>query len=48
MILYMFWTVFTSIIRISRVYVQQQAFVKQVLLSACWQVTASKQTAVSV
>jgi len=33
--LYMFRTVFPSIIRISRLYIQQQAFVKQILLSAC-------------
>ena len=32
---YMFRTVFPSIIRSSRVYIQQQAFVKQILLSAC-------------
>jgi len=31
----MFRTVFPSIIRSSRPYIQQQAFVKQVLLSAC-------------
>ena len=35
MTLYMFRTVFPSIIRISRLYIQQQAFVKQILLSAC-------------
>ena len=35
MTLYMFQTVFLSIIRSSRLYVQQQAFVKQILLSAC-------------
>jgi hypothetical protein len=33
--LYMFHTVFLSIIRSSRLYIQQQAFVKQILLSAC-------------
>ena len=33
--LYMFRTIFPSIIRSSRLYVQQQAFVKQILLSAC-------------
>ena len=33
--LYMFRTVFPSIIRSSRLYIQQQAFVKQILLSAC-------------
>jgi len=33
--LYMFRTVFTSIIRSSRLYIQQQAFVKQILPSAC-------------
>jgi len=32
--LYMFRTVFPSIIRSSRLYILQQAFVKQVLLSA--------------
>jgi len=32
MILYMFQTVFPSIIRSSRLYIQQQAFVKQILL----------------
>ena len=41
--IYMFRTVFPSIIRGSRLYIQQQAYVKQVLLSAC-----PKQTAVSV
>jgi len=35
MTLYMFRTVFSSIIRSSRLYIQQQAFVKQILLSAC-------------
>jgi len=35
MILYMFRTVFPSIIRSSRLYIQQEAFVKQILLSAC-------------
>ena len=34
MALYMFRTVFASIIRSSRLYIQQQAFVKQILLSA--------------
>jgi len=34
MTLYMFRTVFPSIIRSSRLYIQQQAFVKQILLSA--------------
>ena len=34
--LYMFRTVFPPIIRSSRLYIQQQAFVKQILLSACW------------
>jgi len=33
--LYMFRTVFPSIIRSSRLYTQQQVFVKQILLSAC-------------
>ena len=35
MALYMFRTVFPSIIRSSRLYIQQQAYVKQILLSAC-------------
>jgi len=35
MTLYMFRTVFPSIIRSSRLNVEQQAFVKQILLSAC-------------
>ena len=35
MTLYMFRTVFPSIIRSSRLYIQQQPFVKQILLSAC-------------
>jgi len=34
MTLYMFQTVFPSIIRSSRLYIQQQVFVKQILLSA--------------
>jgi len=34
MTLYMFRTVFPSIIRSSRLYIQQQACVKQILLSA--------------
>jgi len=34
MTLYMFRMVFSSIIRISRLYIQQQAFVKETLLSA--------------
>jgi len=33
-VLYMFRTVFPSIIRSSRLYILQQAFVKQILLSA--------------
>jgi len=33
--LYMFRTVFPSIIRSSRLYIQQQVYVKQILLSAC-------------
>jgi hypothetical protein len=32
--LYMFWTVFPSIIRSSRLYIQQQVYVKQILLPA--------------
>jgi len=43
MTLHMFWTVFPSIIRSSRLYIQQQAFVRQKL-----RVPASKQTVVSV
>jgi len=35
MTLYMFRMVFPSIIRSSRLYIQQQAFVKLILLSAC-------------
>ena len=35
MTLYMFRTVFPSIIRSSRTYIQQQAYVKKILLSAC-------------
>jgi len=35
MTLYMFRTVFPSIIRSSRLYIQPQAFVKQIMLSAC-------------
>ena len=35
--LYMFRTVFPSIIRSSRLYIQQQAFAKQTLLYACRQ-----------
>jgi len=35
MTLYMFRTVFSSIIRSSRLYIQQQAFVRQILLCAC-------------
>ena len=38
MTLYMFRTVFPSIIRSSRLYIRQQVFVKQILLSACLQV----------
>jgi len=34
--LYMFRTVFLSIFRSSRLYIQQQTFVKQVLMSAWW------------
>jgi len=41
MTLYMFRTVFPSIIRSSRLYIQKQAYVKLILLSAC-----NKQTAV--
>jgi len=37
----MFRTVFPSIIRSSRLYIQQQAFVKQILLTACQQAVSS-------
>jgi hypothetical protein len=33
--LYMFRTVFLSIIRSSRLYIQQQVYVEQILLAAC-------------
>jgi hypothetical protein len=33
--LYMFWMVFPSIIMSSILYIQQQVYVKQLLLSAC-------------
>jgi len=33
--IYIFRAVFPSIIRGSRLYIQQQAFIKQILLSAC-------------
>jgi len=39
--LYMFRTVFPPIISSSRLYIQQQAFVRQILLSACWQADSS-------
>ena len=32
---YMFRTVFPSVIRSSKLYIQQQAFVKQILLPVC-------------
>jgi len=35
MTLYMFRTVFLPVIRSSRLYIQQQAYVKQILLTAC-------------
>jgi len=35
MTLYMFRAGFPSIVRSSRLYIQQQAYVKQILLSAC-------------
>ena len=35
MTFYVFWTVFPSIIRSSRLYIQRQAFVTLILLSAC-------------
>ena len=41
MTLYMFRTVFPSIIRSSRLYIQQQVFIKQILLSACYQTDGS-------
>ena len=41
MTLYVFQTVFLSIIRSSRLYIQRQAFVKQMLLSACQQADSS-------
>jgi len=41
MTLYVFRTVFPSIIRSSRVYIQQQAFVKQIMLSTCKQADSS-------
>ena len=34
--LYMFRTVFPSIIRSLRLYIQHQVYVKQILLTACW------------
>ena len=44
--LYMFRTFFPSIIRISRLYIQQQAYVRQILQFHL--VPSSKQSAVSV
>ena len=41
MTLYMFRTVFASIISSSRLYMQQQAFVKQKLLPACYYADSS-------
>jgi len=41
MTLYMFRTVFPSLIRSSRLYIEQQAFVKQILLSAYQQVDST-------
>jgi len=41
MTLYIFRTVFPSIIRSSRLYLQQKAFVKQILLSACYEADSS-------
>jgi len=41
MTLYMFRTVFPSITRSSRLYIQRQAFVTQILLSACYQADSS-------
>ena len=37
MTIYTFRTVFLSIVRSSRLCIQQQAFVKQILPSSCWQ-----------
>jgi len=37
----MFWTGFLSMIRSSRLYIQQQAYVKQILLTACLQAVSS-------
>ena len=48
MTLYMFRTVFPSIIRSSRLYIQQQAYVKQILLSVWWQQAYVKQIVLSV
>ena len=48
MTLYMFRTVFPSIIRSLWLYIQQHVFVKQILLSGCQWVPASNQIAVSV
>jgi hypothetical protein len=51
MTLYMFRTVLPYIIRSWRLYIQQQIFVKQILLSACCYcclLASSKQTALSV
>jgi len=53
MTLYMFRTVFPFIIRSSRLYIQQQAFVKHTVVcllvgTVCQRVAASKRTAVSV
>ena len=47
MTLYMFRTVFPSIVSSSRLYIQQQAFVKQILLSACQPVKPTRCTNVS-
>jgi len=38
---YVFRVVFPSITRSSRLYIQQQAFVRQILLSTCWQADGS-------
>ena len=43
MTLYMFRTVFPSIISSSRLYTQQQAYVKQILLSVCKQAVSCMQ-----
>jgi len=41
--LYMFWTVFPSIIRSSRLCIQRQVYIKQLLLDCVWNVMAHAQ-----